>query len=206
MDKVPKVSFVTEPKPDDLVPVKISAKWLRLRSMACEPTYITTVCRGACCRPAGRPLVTVHDSEKAVKRAIKRQGSQIKDGMLKLTEKKGCQFQDKELGLCALHPLGVKPFGCIASPFTLNKNKTLCLRRHYTSLTCFKSGRTTGVPAYKNFRVSLVKIFGEEVTEIITKHLDSGWGDLIVPCKYSMVGMMLSNERARTESIKKGKR
>jgi hypothetical protein len=85
-----------------------------------------------------------------------------------------CGFKTPE-HLCSLHHTGMKPFGCIASPFTLNHRDTLVISNRYRRLVCYKDG---GRPAYRAFATSLRLLFGPAEAERITEHLDAGGGDL----------------------------
>ena len=88
---------------------------------------------------------------------------------------RGCPF--KVDGLCGLHFTPDKPFGCIASPFTLNKNDTLIVRNRYKMLPCYR-GPAAKEPAYKAFASSLELLFGVDEAQIISLLLDKGSGDI----------------------------
>ena len=159
-----------------MVEVKISAAMARLPFIECGPACIgQTGCQGNCCKAPSKPggcFVTVHPDEQE---KIESAGAVVINGLIQPAPgRKGCPFQRN--GLCTLHGTDKKPFGCIASPFTLNKNGTLVVRQRYIVLPC-GSGPGRKEPAYRTFRSSLELIFGEKETERITEKLDSGSGD-----------------------------
>ncbi len=157
-------------------PVKISAKMARLRFHGCEPDYIRNVCKARCCHSTKAPsgiIVTIHPTETA---AIEAWGGRVEAGLLQPREgERRCPFKAETTELCALHTTPDKPFGCIASPFTLNDNDTLIVRHRYKSLKCYKDGNR---PAYRAFAASLERIFGADEAERITAHFDAGGDDL----------------------------
>lgn len=77
-------------------------------------------------------------------------------------------------GLCRIHFTPDKPFGCIASPFTLNKANTLIIRNRYSMMKCHGEGDY----AYRVFRASLDLIFGKEEAQRICDYYDHNDGDL----------------------------
>jgi hypothetical protein len=75
-----------------------------------------------------------------------------------------------------------KPFGCIASPFTLNRSGTLVVRNRYRMLVCYvpkaREDRDDHPPAFEAFRASLDLIYGdEEAARIVTDLLTLGEPD-----------------------------
>lgn len=102
-----------------------------------------------------------------------------------------CPFQAGDTHLCALHGTAAKPWGCIASPFTLNKRDTLIVRNRYRLLACFKAGRK--LPAYHAFSASMSLLFGPLIARSISAHLDAGGGDLIAQMRPSMYAMLKHN-------------
>jgi hypothetical protein len=158
--------------------VKISAAMMRQPFHGCTPEFIKDVCQGRCCRSPGAKtgtgtLITIHPSEV---RLIERKGGVVRDGLLLPREgERQCPFQDGDY-LCGLHGTAAKPFGCIASPFTLNDSDTLIVRNRYRLLPCYKT--ESSFPAYKAFYDSLILIFGREATVQIAWHLEQGGGDL----------------------------
>lgn len=148
-------------------PVKISAAMMRQPFHGCTPEFIRDVCQGRCCRSPGAKtgtgtMITIHPSEV---RRVERAGGVVVDGLLLPREgEQRCPFQDGDY-LCGLHGTPAKPFGCIASPFTLNETDTLIVRNRYRLLPCYK---TEGAPpAYLAFSASLLLIFGEAEAERI---------------------------------------
>jgi hypothetical protein len=168
----------------DSVEVKVSAASSRLPFNGCEPDYIRNVCKAGCEFSSTREegiLVTIHPSEEP---RIKALGGKVENGLLLPVlgdtprgVRNRCSFQEANgSGLCTLHFTPDKPFGCIASPFTLNSNGTLIVRHRYISLKCYNDGRK--LPAYVAFRASLDLIFGREESHRICAHLEAGGGDL----------------------------
>lgn len=151
--------------------MKISAAMMRQPFHGCTPEFIKDVCQGRCCRSPGAKtgtgtMVTIHPSEV---RRVERAGGVVVDGLLLPREgERQCPFQGDEY-LCGLHGTAAKPFGCIASPFTLNENDTLIVRNRYRLLPCYK---TEGAPpAYEAFYASLELIFGEYLARYISSRL-----------------------------------
>lgn len=153
-----------------MVPIKISAKMARQGFHECEAGYIKDVCHGACCRHSTRgAVVHVLDSEREALSDV-----QIDAAGMLVPVNGRCPFQTKD-ELCGLHGRKEKPFGCQASPFTINKTGTLIIRNRYRMFKCYKDG---GKPAYQAFSQSLVAIFGPDEAERIKTHLDGGGGDI----------------------------
>ena len=169
--------------------VKVSAKSARLLFNGCDPLFIASICHSRCCDSPGRPtgmMVTVHPFEQ---HRIEKRGGVVADGFLQPSNGcRGCPFKSLETHLCGLHGSGDKPFGCIASPFTLNQNDTLIVRNRYKLLPCYKAGRL--IPAYRAFSESLSLIFGKTEAERIVEHLDNDGDDLhaeVMPLAYRML-------------------
>jgi hypothetical protein len=97
--------------------------------------------------------------------------------------------------MCGLHGTSDKPFGCIASPFTLNANDTMIVRNRYRALKCFKA--EGAIEAYKAHAGSLRRIFGEEEAARITAHLDAGGGDLEATMPHQSYRMLHDNDAAK---------
>lgn len=172
----------------DLVSVKVSAAMARQQFNGCDPEYIRTVCRAHCCESSTAPggtLITIHPSEIPTIQALG--GIVYRGELLPRPGERRCPFKTPA-NLCGLHDTPHKPFGCIASPFTLNRNDTLIVRNRYRLLKCYRDGRR--LPAYVAFRASLDLIFGEDESARICLHLDSGGGDMraVMPARsYSML-------------------
>jgi hypothetical protein len=165
-----------EPPPAGMRRIRVSAKMARLPFNGCDPEYIKNVCRGACCRSSTQPegtLISIHPDEVA---AMEARGQRVVNGKL-VTPARRCPFQNGDDHLCGIHFTPDKPFGCIASPFTLNGNDTLIVRNRYRLLKCFDDGQK--IPAYRAFAASLRLVFGAEEAARITAHLDAGGDDVI---------------------------
>lgn len=155
----------------ETVPVTISAKSMQLRFHGCTPDYIRDVCKGRCCRSSESPSgieVTVLPDE--VER-IRARGAIVIDGQIE--PEPGCRTCPFQTGsfLCGLHgtpdkPFGEKPFGCIASPLTLNSGGKLIIRNRYKLLKCHRDWKDRGLPVYVAFRASFDLLFGEEAQSI----------------------------------------
>jgi hypothetical protein len=170
--------------------VKISNKSLKLLFHECTPEYIKTVCKGKCCESAKHgTIITIHPSEEET---IKLCGGVVKDGLLQSKDK--CVFKTKD-NLCSLHATGKKPFGCIASPFTLNKNNTLIVRNRYKLLKCYKESDKK--PAYKVFQESLDEIFGMDIAELICETLDKSDVDFYVNMPNEKREMLIKNDQIK---------
>jgi hypothetical protein len=178
-------------------PVKISAAMMRQPFHGCTPEFIMDVCQGRCCRSPGAKtgtgtLITIHPSEVG---RVTRAGGTVQDGLL-LPEPgaRRCPFQGEGDHLCGLHGTPAKPFGCIASPFTLNDHDTLIVRNRYRMLPCYK---TEGAPpAYEAFYASLQLIFGDSEAAAIRFRLAalSGTEDFAVLMPERSYRMLKEND------------
>lgn len=174
--------------------VKVSAKSARLLFHDCTPDYITSVCHGRCCYSSTAPqgtMITIHLSEQA---AIEARGASVVDHMLQ-TPGKRCPFKTPD-ELCGLHGTPDKPFGCIASPFTLNSNGTMIVRNRYKALKCYRDGGEKH-PAYRVFRASLDRILDADEEARLVAHLDAGGGDLSVSLGDDVYAMLRENDDAK---------
>ena len=184
------------------VKVKISSKMMRLKFNGCDPDYIKTTCHGACCRSPSSPtgvMVTIHPSEIS---KIAAYGVKVVDQFVQPNQgEHRCPFQHNESHLCNLHTTQDKPFGCIASPFTLNKNGTLIVRHRYISLKCYNDGKK--IPAYKAFKASLDLIFGQKEATRIVAELDAGSGDFTAEMTLESYAKLISNDIAKKRLLKK---
>ena len=151
----------------DSVAVNISAAWLNHR-FNCNVEYILETCHGRCCEGTGRIMVSLCQDEEAWHIA---QGQRVEGGLLKPRRGK-CPYK-ATVGLCALHGTPNKPFGCIASPFTLNVHDTLIIRQRYSRLRC----HGTGPPAYESFKASLDLLFGKAEARRIAVMMRKGSGN-----------------------------
>lgn len=151
--------------------VRISAASMRQLFHSCTPEFIRDVCHASCCESSSAPggtMVTIHPCEET---RIRELGGVVKDGLLQSTPAKRCPFKT-EANLCGLHGTSDKPFGCIASPFTLSKgaNPTLIVRNRYRLLKCFRA--EGAVKVYRAHRGSLDLLFGAELSASICQRLD----------------------------------
>jgi hypothetical protein len=188
----------SEPPPNM---VKISAKMARLPFNGCDPEYIRTTCHAACCQSStseSGTMITIHPSEQA---RIEARGGVVIDGFLEPIKRR-CPFKSSTTHLCGLHATPDKPFGCIASPFTLNNKRTLIVRNRYRLLLCFDHGKK--IPAYQAFRASLDLIFGEPEAARITEHLDNGGGDLLAPISDHAIRMLTDNDAIKHGELSAG--
>lgn len=158
-------------------PAWVSARTAWQRFHGCDPAYIESVCRGRCCDAPSRPggtMITIHPSERA---AIEARGGTVRNNLL-VTDGV-CTFKDGR-ALCSLHATPDKPFGCIASPWTLAPGgHALVVRNRYRLLICYadttrrRGGSTAGfLPAYVAFRASLDLILGGEAAGRLCAALD----------------------------------
>lgn len=175
--------------------VKVSAAMARLTFHGCEPDYIRDVCHASCCDSSVSPngvLITIHRSEQAV---IEARGGVVEGGFLmpRRGERK-CYFKASS-SLCSLHETADKPFGCIASPFTLNASGTLIVRNRYRLLKCYK--KEPRLPAYHAFRAALDLLFGRMESARISAHLDAGGGDLLAEMRVESYQMLNDNDKVR---------
>ncbi len=182
--------------------IKISIKMMRLKFRPCTYSFIKDYCKGACCRSSnGKTVISIHKSE--VKR-IEAMGGRVVTGLLN-PEFYHCMFQAKDY-LCDLH-LEKKPFGCIASPFTLNKKDTLIVRHRYLMFKCHSKSRKA-VPAYRAHFQSLVFMFGKDKAIRIRKKLVSAREDFSVVMEDSVYNMLKDNDdikRAQMPLITRGR-
>lgn len=148
--------------------LRIGAATLWQRFHGCDPEYIRDVCHGRCCEAPTRPggtLITIHRNEQA---AIEARGAVVADGLL-VTDGK-CPFK-AGTGLCNLHFTPDKPFGCIASPWTLAPGgRSLVIRNRYRMLGCYagqavRKGEDVSAwpPAFEAFRSGLDLVLSASV-------------------------------------------
>lgn len=176
--------------------VKVSAASARLMFTECGPTCIAqNGCNGNCCDAPTRPsgcMVTVHPAEQA---RIENLGAMVVNGMIQPRPgTRGCPFKDG--GLCLIHHSGPKPFGCRASPFTLNRNDTLIIRNRYKMLPCYR-GAGSKEPAYRTFKSSLDLLFSPAAVADLISHLDNGGGDWRWYMQSTVYAMLVDNDLAK---------
>lgn len=182
------------PSNRELTSIKVSAKMARLEFAACEPGFIQN-CKGACCRSSKSPTGTLISINPAEQLDIELKGGKVETGLLQPAEgQRKCPFQDDN-HLCQLHGTAQKPAGCIASPFTLNKNGTLIVRHRYLHLPCYKAERR--LPAYKAFRAALTFLLGAKEAARLHAHLDAGGGDLDVQIPVAKYQLLLENDQLK---------
>lgn len=186
---------------DNLVKIKVSAAMCHLPFNGCNPEFIRAICKSSCCDSSTRgTLIVIHPTEENKVRA---RGGIVTDGLLQANPiTRQCPFKTEDY-LCNLHDTPDKPFGCIASPFTLNANRTLIIRNRYKLLRCFKTGYM--LPAYKAFRPSLDLLFGYCEAERICKHLDNGNSDLIARMSIINYQMLIDNDSSKHQLLKGGR-
>ncbi len=165
-----------EDQPKGVVPVRVSAKSVRLLFEGCSSSFIRGVCKGACCclkSLLSGPVIKVEEDQR---KPLAKLGAKFDDGVMRTVNAR-CLFHDGCAGFCSVHLLGIKPRSCIQSPFTLNDNDTLIVRNRYKLLCCY---RVEGaVPVYVAFRASLDLLFGGHEAERICIHMQGGGRDLI---------------------------
>jgi hypothetical protein len=180
--------------------VSVSAKALRLLFHGCDPDYIRDVCHGRCCENSSSPTGTFVQIIPAEERRYTEMGATILDGVLQNRPGESkCRFKGAD-SLCTLHTAGIKPFGCVASPFMLSKNDKLVVRNRYKLLVCYKAGNPA-LPAYNAFFSSLVLLFGEDEAWRIRRHMESGGGDMRAQMLASSYAALKAREK--TIAVKK---
>lgn len=151
---------------DERIKIKISSKWM-LHKFRCTEDYIKNVCHGSCCTGTDKVLISLLPEE--AKRQVEI-GCVVKDNKLCPDSKTGKCPHLTESGLCNIYFTPDKPFGCIASPFTLNKANTLVIRHRYSRMKCHGEGEY----AYKTFRASLDFILGQQEAQRICDYYQQG--------------------------------
>ncbi len=182
----------------DPIKIKISSASLRQLFNGCKSTYIKDICHAKCCESSTMPdgvLIIIHPSEE---NKIINAGGKVIDGFLQPSKNKKCIFKDNN-NLCILHETNNKPFGCIASPFTLNKNNTLIIRNRYRLLKCYNDGNKK--PAYIVFKKSLELLFGKALTEKLIKHLDTGGKDVLIKMPFKNYQILCDNDNKKHNKI-----
>ena len=157
---------ITQEDEAERMKVKISAKWM-FHKFRCAEDYIKNVCHGSCCTGTDKVLISLLPEE--AKRQVET-GHTVKGNKLCPDSVTGKCPHLNESGLCDIHFTPDKPFGCIASPFTLNKADTLVIRQRYSRMKCHGEGEY----AYKAFRASLDLILGKEEAQRICDYYDQG--------------------------------
>lgn len=175
--------------------IKVSNKMAQLPFNGCDPEYIRNVCKASCCQSSKMgTMITIHPYEEI--NLIYKYNVKIENGFLQPDRynKKVCPFKTYD-NLCKLHHTNDKPFGCIASPFTLNKNDTLIVRNRYKLLKCYNDGNK--IPAYKAFRSSLDMLFGLDESERLCYFLEHTREDVYSPMSYRNYKWLLENDEMK---------
>ena len=156
----------------------------------CTEDYIVNVCNGRCCQGTGGIMVTVHDSEIDKFKDL----CNINGNFIEADERGLCPFKTKE-GFCNIH--NNKPFGCIASPFTLNIRDTLIIRNRYRLLRCYKTDGSK--VAYIAHAWSLKQIVGLDNYEYLKEHLNKGGGDVVININDDIYKILKDNDKYKKE-------
>ncbi len=155
--------------------INVSHCWLLTKWHKCVPSFIEENCKGKCCDSSkGGTFISLLDNEMPL---FEKHGAETENNVAKGGNNGKCVFKDND-SLCRLHSMHNKPFGCIASPFTLNRNDTLIIRHRYIHLPCFNGVYC----AYDVFKKSLILLFGAVVTDEIIKDCKKG----VLNKKYEM--------------------
>jgi DNA modification methylase/Fe-S-cluster containining protein len=168
----------------DTVEITISSKMMNQMFMPCTTDFILKTCKGRCCEGSGGIMVTIHKSER----------KKFHSGQFLAADSRGLCPYKSDNGLCSIHK--DKPFGCLASPFTLNNNDKLIVRNRYRCLKCYRMDGNK-IPAYEAHRLALVSIVGQAEYARLVKHLKDGGGDLVIEIKRSIYEMIKDNDDAK---------
>ena len=135
-------------------------------------------------------MITIHPSEKEQTEKL---GEKVVNGILETGDK--CPFKTSE-DLCSIH--SDKPFGCMASPFTLNARDTLIVRNRYRRLRCFrvKEGK---VAVYIAHRISLDMLLGKKEAQRVIDYIEKNRCDLMAEISMENYQKLKDNDK-----IKKG--
>lgn len=174
--------------------MKVSARSCRLKFIQCGPDCIAKGCTAKCCDAPTSPTGIRVYASPAEARQLTRHGIKTVRGMIQ--PKPGCRVcpAKTEAHLCGLWQQPARPFGCIASPFMLNKNGTLVVRNRYKLLPCYDKER--GKPAYVTFCGSLFAIFGQVKTWALVNHLEQGGDDIYLSMDDRIHRKLVGREKA----------
>jgi hypothetical protein len=182
-----------------MIKVKVSNKMAKLKFAGCDPEYIKNVCKASCCQSSVSKtgtMITIHPEEQD--NIIGKYGVKIENNLLQPKDgQKRCPFKTND-NLCGIHYSGDKPFGCIASPFTLNKSGTLIVRNRYKLLKCYDDGNK--IPAYIAFRASLDLIFGESEAERLCNELSNTSDDVYASMSEENYNKLVKNDEIKKEN------
>lgn len=177
--------------------VTISAAFARQRFL-CSAEYSAGVCHGACC--SGPSVVLLTEREAADLKAA--DPSLPVYGRVLAIKGKHCPLALPN-GHCKYYGTKLKSFVCTIMPFCLNNHGKLIIDNGFMKRACrVRKDREGGEPAYRCFRMALVAIFGENVTNFITKHFDGGGDDLTVPVSRAVMEVLVWH-RGVVNDIKK---
>lgn len=180
------------------VQVKVSAANLRQLFHPCTPEFIRDVCHAHCCESSTSSTGTMIAVGADEQPRLEAMGATVVDGLIQPQAGcRKCPFKDAA-NLCTLHATDAKPWGCIASPFTLNKHGTLIVRNRYRVLRCFKAPGS--VPAYLAHAASLRLIFGSTEAARITAHLDAGGADTMATMPADSYARLQANTATHTRA------
>lgn len=178
--------------------IRISAKWMRQLFSPCSQEFIASTCHASCCENSTSPIgfvVTIHPVEQP---RIESHGGIICNGLLQPPpdrKRKGkCPFKTP-VNLCGLHGTPDKPFGCVASPFTLNRAGKLVVRHRYINFKCFRAEGS--LPVYRAQVGSFKAIFGEAEAARLTAHFDAGGGDTTGEIEDHIYAMLMDNDEIK---------
>ncbi len=171
------------------VDVMVSGKMLRQLFHACTSGFITGTCHGRCCEGSAGLSVAIHPTEQA---KFEAKGAQVVGGLIVADGRGLCPFKTDD-GFCGVHT--DKPFGCAASPFTLNKNDLLIVRNRYRMLKCYNCPGSQ--PAYIAHRPSLDRIFGAIGAGIIARLVASGEDRIAASMPLEAYTILKENDRNR---------
>jgi hypothetical protein len=179
----------------DTILIEVSNKMMQLPFNGCEEDYIYNVCKGQCCQHKKIDKSIIVDKMEEVNLMYKYK-VKIKDGFLQPENKKckTCPFKTEE-SLCKLHHTNDKPFGCVSSPFALNKNDMLIVNNRYKLLKCYNDGKR--LPAYKAFRGALNFLFGEVEAERLCYYLEHTSSNIHSPMPFTTYKTMLEHDRIK---------
>ncbi len=179
--------------------IRISAKWMRQLFRPCSPEFIASTCHATCCENSNSPIgfvVTIHPFEQARIEAL---GGVVFNGLLQPRgepKRRGkCSFKILSNNLCSLHATGEKPFGCIASPFTLNRSGCLVVRHRYINFKCFRAEGS--LPVYRAQAGSFKTIFGDVEATRLTAHFDAGGGDTTSEIDNRIYDILMDNDEIK---------
>lgn len=168
--------------------IKVSNKMMRQRFHDCNLNYIQNKCHGRCCQGSNKLLVAIHPSERTF---FEKLGAEIDQDNFIIPDGRGlCPFKQDD-GACSIHDR--KPFGCAASPYTVNEKGTLIIRNRYRLMPCYKAKKK--IPVYKAHKQSLIKVVGEENADYITNYLNKGGKeDIKIKIPYSNYRKLVEND------------